>query len=152
MDILYTPPARRNLTEPSLKALPIKVVTKNISIIYLISLFCLGAATQDLLKVKKAAPKAINKNDIEVQVLTEILSSLRDSLSENVETRANFVQVVTTKRVKLRNNPSLDAEVLGVVESGTVLLSLSDNQDGWVKVTSPMGEVSWVKKELISSI
>lgn len=150
LENLYTPPTKRE--DNNLRYLPSKRSSKKLSIIYLISLFCIGAASQEFIDKQKPIYIVKNNEELEVKVLTEVLSALRDSLLARTEQKTDFIQVVTNKRAKLRNNPSTDANILGVVESGTVLLLLSEQEDGWAKVTSPMGEVSWVKKELVSLV
>jgi cell wall-associated NlpC family hydrolase len=66
------------------------------------------------------------------------------SLAKEVSTR---IATVNTQTLKVRKEPSLDAEVLGLVPMGDVLV-VSEEVDGWVKVDVEEG-IGWVSTEFV---
>jgi cell wall-associated NlpC family hydrolase len=66
------------------------------------------------------------------------------ALAKEVSTR---IATVNTQTLKVRKEPSLDAEVLGLVPLGDVLV-VSEEIDGWVKVDVEEG-IGWVSTEYV---
>jgi hypothetical protein len=58
------------------------------------------------------------------------------------------VQVISEK-ANLRRSPDLKAQTVAEVPKKTVLLAL-DQQDKWLKVTTPKGEEAWVHRTVVS--
>jgi cell wall-associated NlpC family hydrolase len=66
------------------------------------------------------------------------------ALAKEVSTR---IATVNTQTLKVRKEPSVDAEVLGLVPMGDTLV-VSEEVDGWVKVDVEEG-IGWVSTEFV---
>jgi cell wall-associated NlpC family hydrolase len=66
------------------------------------------------------------------------------ALAKEVSTR---IATVNTQTLKVRKEPSVDAEVLGLVPMGDMLV-VSEEVDGWVKVDVEEG-IGWVSTEFV---
>lgn len=69
-----------------------------------------------------------------------------EELAKSVSTR--YAQV-TTETLKVRTEPSMDANVLGLVPMGDDLVVLDESTEGWARVTTEEGE-GYVSLEYVS--
>ncbi len=97
--------------------------------------------------------------DLMKQILSGLVQSVQ-SLSQQAAAKGQVtegdvittfpypIQVITDK-ANLRSGPNRSEKTLAIVPKDTILLAMSE-QDGWMRVSTPKGEIGWVNRELVA--
>lgn len=169
-EYIYIPPeglAVKNRWNYSLIALVVVNLSLLLGSYFYIAKIKAGISMQSEIKVvepvKIGASKETEELEAEVQLMKKILVGLVESVSSLSKQSAtdsskesklmdnSFPYPVRVQAISanLRKEPDRASESLGTVAKDTVLLATQQN-NGWIRVTTVKGENAWIGRDLVS--
>ena len=83
-----------------------------------------------------------------VQALSVRNDAVSKAATEDSDDTFPYVIEIAAAKANLRGGPGRGEASIGIVPKNTVLLA-TEEHDGWLKVSTPKGEIAWVSKDIV---